>query len=108
MMDYLNRYYLKNQGKKPIAEQCLNQFNDIYFGAVKKMVAESIHVELIKDREGQAINKDALKVAISCFVDMGLTQPKAMKVGNEIVWTGTKDLKMYINEFEKVFMIQLR
>lgn len=35
---------------------------------------------------------------------MGLTQPKAMKVGNEIIWTGKKDLKMYIEEFEVDFM----
>merc|ERR1712004_776040 len=61
-------------------------------------------LQLTKDRKGEVVNKENLKKAIQCYVDMGLVQPKAMKSRDTFLWQGDKNLTTYDEEFEQYFL----
>ena len=108
MFDYLNRYYLKNQCLPQLGEKCLKYFKDIYYDQQKTELRGAVMLQLTKDRKGEVINRETLKKAIQCYVDMGLVQPKAMKSGDTFLWQGDKNLTCYDEEFEQHFLPHTR
>ena len=52
-------------------------------------------LQLTKDRKLEIINKETLKKALQCYVDMGLVQPKPMKSNDVFLWQGDKNLTTY-------------
>ena len=104
MFDYLNRYYLKNQCLPQLGEKCMSYYKDIYYDRQKNELRTAVLLQITKDRKGQVINRETVKKALQCYVDMGLVQPRPMKSGNEFVWQGDKNLTVYDQEFEEPYL----
>lgn len=64
----------------------------------------AVILQLTKDRKGEVINRETLKKALQCYVDMGLVTPKPMKSGDTFLWQGDKNLTTYDEEFEAPFL----
>jgi len=56
--------------------------------------------QIKKDRNGDDVNIDNIKIATQAYVDMGLDKPKTQKIPSGIVWQGDKNLYVYEQEFE--------
>ena len=60
----------------------MTYYRDIYYERQKNELRAAVILQLTKDRKGEIINKETLKKALQCYVDMGLQQPKPMKSGD--------------------------
>ena len=104
MFDYLNRYYLKNQCLPSLGEKCMSYYKTIYYERQKHELRTALLQQITKDRRGEIINKEVLKKAIGCYVDMGLVQPKPMKIPTGFQWQGDRNLATYDEEFEAPYL----
>lgn len=104
MFDYLNRYYLKNQCLPSLGEKCMSYYKTIYYERQKHELRTAVLQQITKDRRGEIINKEVLKKAIGCYVDMGLVQPKPMKTPTGFMWQGDRNLATYDEEFEAPYL----
>jgi hypothetical protein len=62
-----------------------------------------------KSRRGENVNREHIRSAILCFVDMGLEkgaadEPKTVREGQRVVWVGKRSLQFYNADFEGEFL----
>ena len=70
------------------------------------MLMGNIEDQITRDRNDEAVNRDALKVAIDLFTDLGKEgTPKPARQGDRFYWQGTAALKYYEEHFEAQFLI---
>lgn len=103
--DYLNRYYLSNSSQPPIGAHCLTLFKERVFNKNKKALCEAILQMITRDRNGEQVNREAVKKAIQIFFDIGLLKPRPMKTKESaFVWQGDRNLLNYDEDFEAKFL----
>lgn len=73
-------------------ERCFNQVSEQLRGAVLNQIT--------KDRNGEKVDLDLLKRCIQTFVQMGFITADIVKVDDDYVWKGEKNLSVYENQFE--------
>lgn len=86
MFDYLNRYYLKNQCLPSLGEKCMSYFKTAYYERCKHDLRQAVLQQITRDRKGEIINKETLKKTLQSYGDMGLVQPKPMKIPTGFQW----------------------
>lgn len=64
VMQYLDRFHLKNQGDLSLTETSLNLFRDKIFQNRLNDLRKAALAEIKKDREGQLVDKDLIKSAV--------------------------------------------
>ena len=103
--DYLNRYYLSNSSLQPIGANCLVMFKDRVFTKMKSQITDAVLVEISRDRNGEMINREAVKKTIQIYVDMGLLKPKPVKTRESaFLWQGDRNLATYDSMFETPYL----
>ena len=100
MFDYLDRYFLKNHNLALLGENSLKRFKEKVHDAYKAQILAAVIDQIKKDRNGDDVNIDNIKIATQAYVDMGLDKPKTQKIPSGIVWQGDKNLYVYEQEFE--------
>ena len=88
MFESLNKYYfkIKYEEQPSLAMQFLEMFRKQYYFASDKKLKLAILEQFNKDRNGEAVPKLELKVALKCLSDMDLPNAKIVKSGNDFVW----------------------
>ena len=103
VMQYLDRFHLKNQGDQSLTETALSMYRDKIFGRNLHKLRDAILIEIKKDREGEMVDQGLVKKAIMQFIYVGYEQKvniQKMKDSNEFDWIGERSLRVYDDEFE--------
>jgi hypothetical protein len=98
VMQYLDRFHLKNQGDLSLTETSLNLFRDKIFQSRLPDLRKATLAEIKKDREGQLIDKDLIKSAVQQFIYMGYENKVliAKKGGaTDLDWLAERNLMVY-------------
>lgn len=62
--------------------------------------------QITRDRNDEAINREALKIAIDLFTDLGKQgQPKPARQGGRFYWQGTVQPDYYNEQFEAKYLV---
>lgn len=107
VMQYLDRFHLKNQGDLSLTETALNLFREKIFRGRLLDLRKATLNEILKDREGQLIEKELIKSAVQHFIYMGYEHKVtiAKKGGaTDFDWLGEKNLMTYDAEFQKYLL----
>ena len=83
----------------------LNFFKEHSFNVLAEPLKNSLIKQISKDREGNKVDWNLLKNCIQAFVYMGIQKADIVKLQDEFVWKGDKNLSIYETKFEK-FLIQ--
>ena len=67
----------------------------------------AILTQITKDRDGEQVDWDMLKNAIQAFVQMGFINADIIKLDDDYVWKGDKNLLIYEQNFEKFLIIKV-
>ena len=71
VMQYLDRFHLKNQGDQSLTETALAMYRDKIFQKHLDRLRSAILVEIKKDREGEMVDHGLVKKAIMQFIYVG-------------------------------------
>ena len=104
MFDYLDRYFLKNNNLPLLGENSMRRFREQVHDAHKRQILDAVLDQIRRDRDGEEINVENLKVALQAYVNMGLEKPRTQKIPTGVVWQGDKNLYVYETEFEGPFL----
>ena len=75
----------------------------LYF-EVKNTLREELLESISKDRNDEAINREAIKKVIQFYVGVGLRRAEVIKVQAAYIWQGERKLDIYEAEFEQHFL----
>lgn len=67
-------------------------FRSKVFTGLKKNLTRAILAEISKDRDGEMVNREMLKLAIQIYVDVGFFKPKPVKNKDIFLWQGDRNL----------------
>jgi hypothetical protein len=84
-----------------LAFSSLTYFKEKCFNDIVENLRGAILNQITKDREGEHVDWDLLKNAIQAFVQMGFINADIIKLDDDYVWKGDKNLLIYENQFEK-------
>ena len=104
MFEYLNKYYIKLKNLAELGEKCMTLYKTLYFEGQKNEIREAVLLQITKDRKGQIVDKETLKMALKYYTIMGLQKPAPKKVPTGFEWLGTRDIQMYKTEFEAYYL----
>jgi len=90
---YLDRFYVKRLSLPELSEVGSNSFHEIVFNSVKKDVRAVILALILKEREGDQVDRKLIKDVVSIFVDMGGTRVS---------------LDVYTTDFEEALLVATR
>ena len=76
MFDYLDRYFLKNNNLPLLGENSMKRFTEQVHDAHRAAILNAVLGEIKRDRDGEEVNAENLKVALSAYVNMGLEKPR--------------------------------
>ena len=68
---YLDRFYVKRAGKKPLADVALARFRMIVFEQVKGRVTKAVLEQVERDRNGEVIDRQLLHEVVTLYIEMG-------------------------------------
>ena len=68
---YLDRFYVKRAGKKPLADVALARFRMIVFEQVKGRVTKAVLEQVERDRNGEVIDRQLLHDVVVLYIEMG-------------------------------------
>ena len=83
-----------------LATSALQFFKDKCFNQLQDQLRNALLQEITKDRNGEKVDWDLLKNAINAFVQMGYITADIVKVDDDFVWKGEKNLSIYEKSFE--------
>jgi len=86
---YLDRFYVKRLSLPELSEVGSNSFHEIVFNAVKRDVRTVILQLILKEREGELVDRKLIKDVVAIFVDMGGTR---------------NSLEVYTTDFEEALL----
>lgn len=69
---YLDRYYVKHHAKPKLDQAGMHLFKEYVFENIKSDVVDSILEQILKERNGEDIDRSRLAVSVKVFEDMGL------------------------------------
>lgn len=92
MLDYLDRYFLKNNNLPLLGENSLTKFKDQVHDQHAQAILSAVLQQISNDRDGNQIELENLKITLQSYVEMGLEKPKIMKTPDGFVWQGDKNL----------------
>lgn len=104
IMQYLDRFHLKNQGDQSLTETALNMFRDRIFKRKLAELRKCVLTEIKADREGEIVDFSLIKKSIDQFIYMGYVSKVIIcKRGATSVheWVGERNLMVYDRDFEK-------
>ena len=68
---YLDRFYVKREGKKGLADVALARFRMIVFEQVKSRVTKAVLEQVERDRNGEVIDRQLLHDVVVLYIEMG-------------------------------------
>lgn len=86
---YLDRFYVKRLSLPELSEVGSNSFHEIVFNAIKREVRTVILALILKEREGELVDRTLIKDVVAIFVDMGGTR---------------NNLEVYTADFEEALL----
>lgn len=107
LFQYLDNFHLKNQGANSLAETALELFRDQIFKGRPSALRTGILQEVKKDRDGQVIDHQQVKVAVGQYIYMGYEPVIKLlkKTGEtEYSWQSERRLDSYNNDYEKYLL----
>lgn len=104
LLVYLDRYYLKNNNFKPLAQTAMEYFRDRCFMIAKPRIISELLEQVTKDRNGEYCDWDLLKDAINSFVQLGLQSADIYKSDDDYLWRGDRNLDLYNQHIEKAII----
>ncbi len=84
-----------------LAMSSLLFFKEKCFLEVQDQLRGALLDQITKDRDGEQVDWDLLKKSIQAFVQMGFINADIIKLDDDYVWKGDKNLQIYENSFEK-------
>eukprot|EP00164_Ancoracysta_twista_P002994 GFYU01003990.1.p1 GENE.GFYU01003990.1~~GFYU01003990.1.p1 ORF type:complete len:730 (-),score=273.89 GFYU01003990.1:441-2630(-) len=86
---YLNRFYIKRHSVPTLVEVGTNHFRTIVFEAIKRDTQKALLELIVKERNGEQVDRFLMKNVIEIFVAMSQS-----------------DLDVYIQDFEDTFLVE--
>ena len=84
-----------------LAMSSLGYFKDKCFGGkTVDLLRAGLLSYITKDRNGEQVDWDLLKHCIQAFVQMGFINAEIIKIDDDYVWKGDRNLMTYEKEFE--------
>jgi len=109
LLDYLNRYHLKNNNGVNLATTALNLFRDQCFASIKDRLRTAILNQISRDRNNEYVDLDVLKTAIYTFVQLGYIHADIKGENGVYEWSGDKNNeKVYVVEFQNQLIAKVR
>jgi hypothetical protein len=90
-----------------LACSSLSYFKDKCFGEVVDSLRGAILNQITKDRDGEHVDWDLLKNSIQAFVQVSFINADVIKLDDDYVWRGDKNLMTYDNHFEKFLLTRV-
>jgi len=100
LFNYLNRFYLKNNQSKLIADEAMQIYREYTYKNMQKNLLEALLGGINRDRDGENTEIDVMRQIIGTFKDMGLKKPITQMEGGLLQWVGEKNLQTYREDFE--------
>jgi hypothetical protein len=83
-----------------LATSALVFFKEKCFNQISEQLKIALLNQITKDRNGEKVDLDLLKQCIQTFVQMGFITADIVKVDDDYVWKGEKNLSVYEGQFE--------
>ena len=105
LFNYLDINYVKSNFLNQLGKQCQLEFKNRVIIGLEAELQGAIKDQITRDRNKEAINRDALKTAIGVYVDLGKEgDQKPVRNAGRFFWQGTPNLDYYIAQFETPFL----
>jgi len=85
LFNYLDRYYTKHSNRDSLKDVGLKCYQQLVYESIKKDMAQALLDKVLKERNGESIDRSMMKDGVNLFIEMGLNSLTAYEKDFELL-----------------------